>query len=1211
MESSFQPLVVLATRPNPTQNMGVEIKMNKEEQIDNDQKFQIIDRRKNNKIVRRDILENLKKNLKIRNELLVPEQKVYKEDKGPIITNKKIVIPKENFDPISDIEEIEEDKEEQIEEEKESEIPVEIQQEETESEETKEEEIERKEAAEEEKESEETKEEEIESKEESKEAVEEEKEGEETKEEPQIDENEDLEENYEDIRRFADELNKDGKEDDVELDKAKMGTENVKDRLPIEREKVIVKAPTYYLHNRKIFLQKLNNLFLPFKKELQDDDNVVSCDLTNVSSSFDLLTHQKVVRDYLNLYSPYRGLLIYHGLGSGKTCTSIAIAEGMKSNKRVFVMTPASLKMNFYSEMKKCGDALYKKNQFWEFISIDGNPEYVSILSRALNLSQDFIEKKRGAWMVNVKKETNYTELTTTEQLAIDTQLNEMIRTKYYHENYNGLDLKRLDLITGHGTRNPFDNCVVLIDEAHNFVSRVVNKLNDKKSVSNRLYQYLMSAENAKLIMLSGTPLINYPNELAVLYNMLRGNIVSYSIPLKWKKEEKINKESILQMLDKKKVNTFDYLEFSNGMLEITRNPFGFVNTKKRGVLKGQTRKKGGKSKLKTAKNRGKGIANEVLYQPVEADKNEDEHEMMFATQDHYAGGNNDIFERYNGLKLDETGNITNKQFLENIVSVLKKEKFDIDEGKILENKYFCLPDKTDDFINNFIDVETAKVKNINTFKRRILGLTSYFRSAQEDLLPSLLKTEEDEPYFIEKVEFSDYQFEIYEKMRKLEADKTAKMNKAKKMKKKNDDTQNVFGVASTYRVFSRAYCNYVFPKEIKNIVKDDFEDDDMEEDVFEQKFNNPEFVKKALQLIDTQTNGVKEYLTKESLGVTSPKFLKILENIESTDNDGLHLIYSHFRTVYGVGVMRLVLLANGFKEFKIKKSGNTFDYEEDEFDNKPRFVLYTGTETAEEKEVIRNIYNGNWDYIPLEIAEKLKKIAPNNNNGEIIKVMMITASGAEGINLKNTRFVHIVEPYWHNVRLEQVIGRARRICSHSELPVDKRNVKVYLYMTTLSEKQRKDKNNIELIIRDVSKLDKNTPFSTDETLFEIANIKEKINTQLLQSIKESAIDCDLYKSSNKEESLVCYGFGKVESNNFSSYPNLKDDLISQDDDVKLINWEPVKVTINGVEYAWNRDTQEVYDFESYNQAKEGNGELLLIGKLVGKNDKYRIAKKV
>ena len=42
---------------------------------------------------------------------------------------------------------------------------------------------------------------------------------------------------------------------------------------------------------------------------------------------------------------------------------------------------------------------------------------------------------------------------------------------------------------------------------------------------------------------------------------------------------------------------------------------------------------------------------------------------------------------------------------------------------------------------------------------------------------------------------------------------------------------------------------------------------------------------------------------------------------------------------------------------------------------------------------------------------------------GEIIKVIMITAAGAEGISLKNTRYVHIMEPYWHPVRTDQVIG--------------------------------------------------------------------------------------------------------------------------------------------------------------------------------------------
>ena len=40
-----------------------------------------------------------------------------------------------------------------------------------------------------------------------------------------------------------------------------------------------------------------------------------------------------------------------------------------------------------------------------------------------------------------------------------------------------------------------------------------------------RLYEYLMSAENCRVILLSGTPIINYPNEIAILYNILRGYI--------------------------------------------------------------------------------------------------------------------------------------------------------------------------------------------------------------------------------------------------------------------------------------------------------------------------------------------------------------------------------------------------------------------------------------------------------------------------------------------------------------------------------------------------------------------------------------------------------------------------------------------------------------------------------------------------------------
>jgi hypothetical protein len=94
---------------------------------------------------------------------------------------------------------------------------------------------------------------------------------------------------------------------------------------------------------------------------------------------------------------------------------------------------------------------------------------------------------------------------------------------------------------------------------------------------------------------------------------------------------------------------------------------------------------------------------------------------------------------------------------------------------------------------------------------------------------------------------------------------------------------------------------------------------------------------------------------------------------------------------------------------------------------------------------------------VPKNIVEKLEATAKNNFLGEVIKIMMITAAGAEGINLKNTRYVHIVEPYWHMVRLEQVIGRARRICSHADLPAELRTIQVFLYISTFSEAQKKD----------------------------------------------------------------------------------------------------------------------------------------------------------
>ena len=103
---------------------------------------------------------------------------------------------------------------------------------------------------------------------------------------------------------------------------------------------------------------------------------------------------------------------------------------------------------------------------------------------------------------------------------------------------------------------------------------------------------------------------------------------------------------------------------------------------------------------------------------------------------------------------------------------------------------------------------------------------------------------------------------------------------------------------------------------------------------------------------------------------------------------------------------------------------------------------------------MMRNIFNSPWAGLPKSFQTDLKSQAENNFHGEIARVFMITAAGAEGISLKNVRYVHIMEPYWHPVRVEQVIGRARRICSHQDLAEAERKVEVFIYLMHFTEHQ-------------------------------------------------------------------------------------------------------------------------------------------------------------
>ena len=991
----------------------------------------------------------------------------------------------------------------------------------------------------------------------------------------------------------------------VEKGIAILGPENVVEigdtplsqRLTKKEPPVVIKVDSYYMNNREIFVNFINSLFEPYKKELENMNANISCDSIGKDNSddagFSLLTHQKIVRDYLNMFTPYRGLLLYHGLGAGKTCSSIAIAEGMKDTKKIIIMLPASLRTNYMEELKHCGDSLYKKNQYWEFISLKSNPEALTTLSAVLNLSQEYITKQKGAWFVNIKKPSNYEDLTSMEKKSLDDQLNEMIRNKYTFINYNGLRLKRLQELTSNFTKNLFDNSVIIIDEAHNLISRIVNKIKKEKIIPEndrgekdyspkflavKLYEYLMSAKNARVVMLTGTPIINYPNEFGILFNILRGYIKTWNFPLNVKTTKKIDRNSLQEMLMGEK--SLDYLDYSSSskILTITRNPFGFKNK----------------------------IKQDSGYKGVSNVKRDD-------------SGNN-IF---------DSDFISEDDFERKIITILKRNDIDVISDGIKIRNQKALPDDFDLFENQYIDNVSKKLKNVDALKRRIIGLSSYFKSAQESLLPTFNKTLGVD-YHIIKIPMSDFQFKIYESARKEER----KLEKSsKKPQQKLDELYKE--ATSTYRIFSRLYCNFVMNdrplpmakkskaeevreardareegepnependitkllkdarKEEANVDVNDENEGEEEGDQILDKLGGVTYKERIEATIKNIKEHSNDYLTPEALARFSPKFLHILDNIKDPEYLGLHLVYSQFRTLEGIGLFSLVLEKNGFARFKIKKNGSDiWEIDIPEADlGKPTYALYTGTETVEEKEITRRIYNGEWDYIPTNLATELRKIANNNNMGEIIKVLMITSSGSEGINLRNTRYVHIMEPYWHPVRTEQVIGRARRICSHKNLPRALQTVEVFVYLMVLSPEQLKSDDAIELKRKDLSKGEPKVPITTDQLLFEISEIKANLSMQLTDAIKESAFDCFIYSNGK------CMNFGDPKNSKFSYVP----DYTNQQSDVtvrankKQIEWEGKPITLNGIEYVYRRISPKklnIYDKNSYLEALE-NGETI------------------
>jgi ASC-1-like (ASCH) protein/superfamily II DNA or RNA helicase len=214
-------------------------------------------------------------------------------------------------------------------------------------------------------------------------------------------------------------------------------------------------------------------------------------------------------------------------------------------------------------------------------------------------------------------------------------------------------------------------------------------------------------------------------------------------------------------------------------------------------------------------------------------------------------------------------------------------------------------------------------------------------------------------------------------------------------------------------------------------------------------------------------------------------------------------------------------------------------------------------------------IISGEIDTLDRENIQKVLN-SPENMDGELISVLLISKTGAEGLDLKGVRQVHIMEPYWDKAREDQVKSRGVRLGSHSHLPPDKRNVQPYLYIS-VANKQIFDG------ISDKKRIETET---IDEQFHQKAVINYKINTAFRTLLQEVSIECAF---NNYKNCKVCMPDDQpLYTNSFIQdlhLPNPCKNVEEQEVDVKEIKFRDVTYY-----YQKSDESYTGFEFFEYNK---------------------------
>jgi hypothetical protein len=797
------------------------------------------------------------------------------------------------------------------------------------------------------------------------------------------------------------------------------------------------------------------NIKIASKKEFQDTkyDGTIHKNIKEqadilAKADFELQPHQTFVKNFLSSQTPYNSLLLYHGLGTGKTCSAIGVCEEMRDymkqmglTKRIMIVASENVQDNFklqlFDERKlKLVDGIWNiractGNKLLKEINpmnMKGIPKE-KIVSQIKNLINTYyIFLGYGQFANYIIKTIHYNEEIQKERYKKKVENTKNQDDKNKKEKTKIQTLKDIKITLNNRIiqrlRNEFDNRLIVIDEVHNI--RKTDD-NENKKVAINLELLVKSAQNMRFLLLSATPMYNSYKEIIWLLNLMNTN----------DRRGRIEEKDVFDKNGNFKKNGEElFIRKATGYISYIRgeNPYTFPYRVYPNIF---------------AKHHTFPYIQYPNYQMNLKKINEEDKKRILSLY-------------LNKIDSCEKCGTCQGCCYKYIIYQLRNKKFSITTktGQVREMPSF---DNMEKF--GYTLLQTPLEALIISYPMK--GLKNIL-----DNLSSETFSEERSESFSESQKEDEEKNKVASKEDNEESETEAEEEEEEESieSEKEEETISSGGAGETFGIDPHLLTGRLGLERMMNFT---------DEKSPPQK-GNFEYKKSTIE-------SYGKIFSQELIGNYSAKIKTILDNIFNPQtkkvSEGIILIYSQY--IDG----GLIPVALALEEMGFTRYGENV---KPLFKNRPSEIVD-----------VRNMEppdNKN-NFLPARYAMITgdTRLSPNNDfevkgltnddnkEGYKVKVVLVSKAGSEGIDLKFIRQVHILEPWYNMNRIEQIIGRAVRNFSHKDLPFEKRNVEIFMYGTILENNKEE---------------------AADLYVYRVAEYKAIQIGKVSRVLKETSVDC-------------------------------------------------------------------------------------------------------